>query len=326
LADVLGRKWSLAIGSVLVAASAALMLAAGSLWVVLAAMFLSGASYAFRSGAQQAFLYDAMAERATTERFAGLFGRLLSASYLIVAATTWLGAALADRSFAWPYALTVAVGLAGAWLAAGLREPSRERTGHRSVRRTIGDALRIVRGRPALAALLGFGAGLWTLLALVGLYAQAVLAERGLATPTVGLVIGVSLLCTAAGAWFGPRIAARGSFPAWSIGATAAIVGGGLGLGGGVLAVGVAAYLIAEFAAGIYEPLLASRINRDVAAAQRATILSVQGFLFSITMIWAFPLTGWVAGRFGWLAAYAAAGAVVLALLGAWLTAGRRER
>ncbi|MDP9365442.1 MAG: hypothetical protein M3Q10_14665, partial [Chloroflexota bacterium] len=112
---------------------------------------------------------------------------------------------------------------------------------------------------------------------------------------------------------------------AWTVGATAAIVGGGLGLGGGALAVGVAAYLIAEFAAGIYEPLLAARVNRDVAAAQRATILSVEGFLFSVTMIWAFPLTGWVAGRFGWLAAYAAAGAVVIALLGAWLAAGRGE-
>lgn len=70
VADVLGRKWSLAIGALLVAVSAALMLAARSVWLVLPAMFLSGASYAFRSGAQQAFLYDALAERETTHRFA----------------------------------------------------------------------------------------------------------------------------------------------------------------------------------------------------------------------------------------------------------------
>ncbi len=323
LADVLGRKWSLAIGSLLVAVSAALMLAVESVWLALPAMYLGGASYAFRSGAQEAFLYDALAERGTSDRFARLFGRLLSASYLIIAATTWLGATLADRDFAWPYALTVAVGLAGAYLATGLREPERERTEHRSIGRTIVEALRIVRGRPRLAALLGFAAALWTLLALVGLYAQAVLAERGLSTSAVGLVIGGSLLCTAVGSWFAHHLTARGTFPAWTVGAAVAIVGGGLGLGGAALAVAVAAYLLAEFAAGLYEPLLSARVNGELAAAQRATILSLQGFLFSVTMIWAFPLVGWVAGRFGWLAAYAGAGGVVLLLLVAWLLVGR---
>lgn len=243
----------------------------------------------------------------------------MSVSYVVIAATTWLGATLAERSFAWPYALTIGVGLAAAYLAAGLREPARERSEHRSMRRTIGEALRIVRGRPGLAALLGFGAGLWTLLALIGLYAQAVLAERGLSTSAVGLVIGGSLLCTAVGSWFAHRLTARGAFPLWTVAVTAAIVGGGLGLGGGALALAVGTYLLAELAAGVYEPLLAARVNADVGAAQRATILSVEGFLFSITMIWAFPLVGWVAGRFGWLAAYAGAGGVVLALLGEWL-------
>jgi hypothetical protein len=40
-------------------------------------------------------------------------------------------------------------------------------------------------------------------------------------------------------------------------------------------------------------------VNWDVATAQPATILAVEGFLFSITMICAFPLAGSVAGRFG---------------------------
>lgn len=319
LADTFGRKWSLAVGALLVAVSAALMLVARSVCLVLPAMFLSGASFAFRSGAQQAFLYDALAERETTGGFSRLLGRLLSVSYVVIAATTWLGAELTGKSFAWPYALTVGVGLAAAYLAAGLHEPARERTEDRSMRRTIGAALRIVGGRPGLEVLLGFAAALWTLLTLIGLYAQAVLAERGLDTPRIGLVIGASLLCTAVGSWFAHRQTARGAFPLWTVAATAAIVGGGLGLGGGALALAVGAYLLAEFVAGIYEPLLAARVNADVGAAQRATILSVQGFLCSVTMIWAFPLVGWVAGRFGWLAAYAGAGGVVIVLLVTWL-------
>lgn len=323
LADILGRKWSLAIGSLLVAISALLLLAAHSLWLVLPAMYLNGASYAFRSGADQAFLYDALAERAGTDPFARILGRLLSVSYLVIAASTWLGATLAGRDFTWPYVLTAAIGLAGAYLASGLREPVRDRAAHRGLLRTIAEALRIIRGQPGLAALLGFAAGLWTLLTLIGLYAQAVLADQGLATSRIGLVIGSSLLCTATGSWFAHRLTARGGFPAWTIAVTAAIVAGGLGLGSGVLALGVAAYLLAELAAGLYEPLLSTRVNDGVAAAQRATILSVEGFLFSATMIWAFPLTGWVADHGGWLLAYAAAGSVVVLLLLGWLALDR---
>ena len=325
LADVVGRKWALMIGSLLVAISAALMLGAGSLWMVLLAMYLNGASYAFRSGAEQAFLYDTMAAQDATSGFARLFGRVISMSYLIIGLTVWFGAVLAGVSFTWPYAITIGVGLAAAFLAAGLREPERERTTHRGMTRTIREAIAIVRGRPGLAALLGFGAGLWTLLTLIGLYAQAVLAEHGLRPATIGLVIGGTLVCTAIGSWIAHRVSAWVAFTTWTVIVAIAIVCGGVALGSGLLVVGIAVYLVAEFTAGLYEPLLADRINASLSASHRATILSVEGFLFSITMIWAFPLFGWVAGRYGWLPAYAGGGAVVLILLAVWLALSRRQ-
>ena len=243
LADVLGRKWSLAIGGLLVALSAALMLGAPALWLVLPAMYLGGASYAFRSGAQQAYLYDTLAETARTDRFTRVFGRLLSGAFVVMALATGFGAALAGgrvgdwflwvagflpdgavgelvarlgewftgQDFARSYGIMIGVGLVVAWLAAGLREPERHRSGHRSLIRTIGEAVRIVQSRPSLAALLGFTASLWTLLTLIGLYAQAVLKDRGLSTSAIGLAIAASLVCTAAGSW----LAAALDLPRW---------------------------------------------------------------------------------------------------------------
>jgi MFS family permease len=325
VADVLGRKWSLVGGCLLTAASAALMLRADSMAWLLPAMFLGGASYAFRSGATQAFLYDNLAERGGAAGYAGAWGKLLSVSYLVVAATGWLGALLADRSFVLPYALTIASGLAAAALAAGLREPARERAAHRSLVRTVREALAIVRGHPGLAALLAFGAGLMTVLTLVGLYAQAVLSELGLPPSRIGLILGSTALCTALGSWFSGRVGVRVGFARAIVATSVAVVGAALGLGSGVLLLTVGLYLLAELVTGVFEPLLSERVNRGLPPAQRATILSVEGFLFSITMIWAFPLFGAAAERFGWLPAYAGASAALLALLAAWFATERRR-
>jgi MFS family permease len=324
LADMVGRKWSLALGPVLAAISALLMLQADSLWVLLPAMYLSGASYAFRSGATQAFLYDSLAEGEQSGRFAGLLGKLMSASYIVIAVTMWIGGVLADRDFRWPFLLAALAALAAAAIAVTLREPERESTLRLGLTGTVREALRIVRTQPGLAWLLGFGAGLFTLLTLVGLYAQAVLSERGLPPSRVTLVIGSALIFTAIGSWFSGRIGARTGFARLAIATTLAAVATALGLGGAGVAIAVGLFFLGEFITGVFEPMLAARVNEGLPPGQRATILSVEGFLFSITMIWAFPLFGAAAERYGWLAAYAGASVAVVVLLVAWLASERR--
>ncbi len=118
-ADLVGRRWSLAIGSGLTVLAAALLWNATTLPVVMLALFVSGANYSFRSGADQAYLYDALSieHQAGYGRF---FGRLLSVGYLFGGAATWLGAFLSDWSYAWPYTMMGITGTCGVLLAVGL--------------------------------------------------------------------------------------------------------------------------------------------------------------------------------------------------------------
>ena len=111
---------------------------------------------------------------------------------------------------------------------------------------TIAEALRIVRGDRQLMALIVFAATLWTVSALVHLYAQAVLVERGLAPSQIGLVLGVTLFTTALGAWLSGRLASRRPFRFWTIVATGAIAGSGLLLGGAPLIVALLGLIVAE--------------------------------------------------------------------------------
>ena len=191
---------------------------------------------------------------------------------------------------------------------------------------TIAEALRIVRGDGQLSALIIFAAALWTVSALVHLYAQAVLAERGLATSQIGIVLSVTLFTTAIGAWLAGRLTNLRPFRFWTVAATGAIAGSGLLLGGASIPWAVAGLIVAELFAGAFEPMIAQRVNTAITSAQRATVLSVEGFLYSVTMIWAFPLFGWTAERYGWLPAYGVAGGIVLALLGIYLVVARERR
>jgi Na+/melibiose symporter-like transporter len=242
----------------------------------------------------------------------------------MVAGASWAGAALAGISYAWPFAITIAIALFRVWLAAGLREPEREKPEHTSILKNVGIAVEIVRARPILAGLLGFSAIFWTYSTLMGLYTQAVLSDLDVRTANIGLVTALSWAVSAAGGWVAHRLAGEHRFIRWTVMLTVATVVCGIALGSGHVFVAVAGSLIGGFIGGLFEPIIVDRVNDDLPPAQRATIISVESFLFSSTMIWAFPLAGWSAERWGWQAMYTVSGAILLIVLAVWFTHRRR--
>lgn len=313
-ADLIGRRWSLALGALLIALSSALLFAAPSFWVVLVAMFLNGASYSFRSGADQAYLYDALGEQRAG--YTGILGRLIGATYIVGGATLWIGAALSDISYSWSYGLAIGAGLAGVWLAAGLVEPPR-RAGdaHRPTAvEHIRDVALALRQRPRVAAMLAFSGGFWATGTVAYLYLQAAFSDRGLSNSTIGMVIGAALLVSAAGAAVAGRAERVGTFRQQLVilGVLAGL--GVAGLAAGSVWLATAAYLASNVVIGLLEPLMYAWFNRQMPSEQRATLLSADSWIFSLTMIVAFPLAGWFADRAGWAALFLVCGGIKIGL------------
>jgi MFS family permease len=299
-ADLVGRRWSLAIGSLLVAISTAVMFIADSLPLAMFALFLNGASYSFRSGADQAYLYDSLGDQ--QGNFAGILGRLFGATYIVGGATLWLGAALSDISYGWPYGIAIALALAGTWLAAGLTEPPARAGGehHTSVLHHLGEVRNVLRARPHVAAMLVYSGTFWAAGTIAYLYLQAAFSDRGLSNSSVGLIIGGALVLNALGATFAGQFERRGQFRNQLV-ALALLTGIGLiATASGPLAIATTAYLLSNLFSGVLEPLMFAWSNRQVPSGQRATLLSVDSWLFSLTMIPAFPLGGWLAETYGW--------------------------
>lgn len=312
-ADMIGRRWSLVVSSALVALSAALFLGATTFPVVLVAMFLSGASMSFRSGADQAFLFDALTEDQQT-RYGRVFGRLLSAGYVLSGATMWLGAWFSDISYTIPYTLSITFALISIVLAVGLQEPPRERAQHGAAGfiEHLRDVRILLRQRPYVAFMLVTAAVYWVGVATSEIYVQALFADRGLSNAQIGAFLGVMFLAVAGGTAVGGQLTGRLTWQ-WPL------LTAGTGLG--VITLGVAnamivivgAYIVSEFVSGIAETRLSAWYNAQLPSGQRATVLSVESWLFSILMIGFFPLAGWFAERAGWTAMYIVIGGVMIA-------------
>jgi MFS family permease len=302
-ADLAGRRWSLVVSSTLVLLGTIFLFSAATLPVVLIAMFLTGGSYSFRSGADQAFLYDALTIEQKS-RYGRVFGRLLSVGYLISGVSTWIGAMLSERSYAIPLACSAFFAICGILLAFGLDEPVRERhhSGRKGIRAHVDDVHALLRTRPAVALMLAVGAVFWGSLTVAELYAQAVFSDRGLSNGQIGLLVGSMFLAIAAGTTVGGQL--RGSF-AWQWPVLAVTTGAGvilIGLESVVLA--IIAFVLAQFASGVVETRMSAWYNAQLPSAQRATVLSIESWLFSCLMIVLFPFGGWLAQRSGWSVLY----------------------
>lgn len=306
-ADLVGRRWSLVVSSTLVLLGTVFLFSAATLPVVLIAMFFTGASFSFRTGADQAFLYDALTAEQKS-RYGRVFGRLLSAGYLISGASTWVGATLSERSYAIPLACSAFFAICGIVLAFGLDEPARERhhTERRGIRGHVRDVRALLRTRPAVALMLVVGAVFWVSLTIAELYVQAVFSDRGLSNGQIGLLIGSMFVAIAAGTTVGGQL--RGSF-AWQWPVLATTTGTGVVLIGlESVALAITAFVLAQFASGVVETRMSAWYNAQLPSGQRATVLSIESWLFSCLMIMLFPLGGWLAQRSGWSVLYLACG------------------
>ncbi|MEZ4571837.1 MAG: MFS transporter [Thermomicrobiales bacterium] len=313
-ADLVGRRWSLAIGGLLIAVSSLLLFFADTLPIAMLALFLNGASYSFRSGADQAYLYDSLGDR--RETFGSILGKLMGVSYLVGGETIWLGASLSEISYSWPIGIAAATGLAGAWLATGLTEGRAEpgMAAQRSARDHARDAVQVLKERPGLVAVLLFSGGFWTANTIAFLYFQAAFSDRGLSNSAIGFALAAGMVLTALGSAAAGRVEHRVRF---SRQLSVLAILSGLGTAGVALdplVVAVAAYLAANLATGLLDPLIFSWYNHQVPSGQRATLISVDSWLFSMTMIVSFPLAGWAAGHEGWAPVYLACGAAQIGL------------
>ena len=312
-ADRFGRRFTFMVGTIIEGGGILIFALAGNFPLLLLSYVLWSLGFAFRSGNDGAYIYDALAAEGREAEFAQRSGRFGAAVNVAFTAGGIAGAALAAGT---SLALATLAGVVPALLAVGvllvMDEPPRHgQTTHLPYLETLRGAWRVLRERAALR---------WAILfdvMLVGaaspasfLLVQPFLAHHGVPLAWFGLAYAPSGLAHAAGSIASAPLSRRLGLRRTMAAATA-VVTSGLLLVGTIDSVWMLPALwISQFATGTVSPALGGYINDRTESAVRATVLSVGPVGFSLVLMVAGPLAGVAAD------VHLGLGFIALALLG----------
>jgi MFS family permease len=328
IADAVGRRTSFVVGCLVRAAAYALYTLAADFQQCLLAEFLDAVGTTFVSGALDAWMVDGargegddgpldrVFSRAAVIARALMIGGGLAAGYLgeVSLVVPWLVAA----------AIFLATAVAGGILMRGAPRPARTA----SVRRTALDGLAVVRGSPVLVVLS-------TLSAMVAFAAvpvhmlwqprlQALGAEHLRVMGWVAALMNGTSLVGSALLPRALRAARRESVLAAATLWRAAMVG--VLARATTIGPALAGLLLQEVAFGVSEPVAVAWTNDHVAAAQRATVLSVRSTFVIFGMSIGLLTIGLVARTSGMSTAFGTSAALLAAVAPGFLVLGRVAR
>lgn len=306
-ADLFGRKRTLILSGAAGACSGVLMALEGwSGWVYLGLIF-SALSFNLASGTEEAMVYDSLLEAGCREAYKGVRSNMSIVGNVMSAASCTVSPAALALGYRHTYFISVLLALGAIAAVTGLREPvvtegQRMRGTYRSCRmgarlkRHIGETAVFIREHPRTMGKLFANAAVACPCYLTMMYLQEHLVDCGWPQSWIGLPVLLIPLSGAVGAYLAGRIRA-GLFKA----VLACGIFSGLGTclaGRHLLGVVIFGACLARVCSGFAEIFISEDVNRDFTSDQRATLISVDSMLYSVLMVIASPVTGFLGSRY----------------------------
>ena len=283
-ADRIGRRRSMMLGALTMAASCLVAVSAHSFGVFVIAESLAAVSMALCSGADSAYLFDLLLEHDRVHEY-GRRESAASAWHLMGSAVAFAGGgALAQVDLALPYLVTAGVASIAALVATLLDDdrPRIARESAASAMRSWGaqmrEAVGEVTGNGRLAWLIGYSAVVFMLLRATIYVYQPYLEERGLGPSEIGLMFAGVYIVAASVAYRTHLLRRRFGDELLLWGLLAALAVSFLGLAGVANGPWMLSLLVVQAVAnGIYSPLTKPLMNREITdSSRRAAVLSVE--------------------------------------------------
>lgn len=304
IADIYGRKVSRLLGKAISILGTVIILLSKNAWGIGIGFVMTAIAVNLESGTGRALIYDTLIELNEEKKFSSILAKLTIFLQITGIVNILVGGYIATIDYNYVYMLSILIGCVTLAIAYFFTEPEVHQVESREVIRKSSsmlsqmvDATKTVVQSKILTVTILFDAVSGMLIASIFMYLQLLLKSQGLNEFEIALSMVSGGITAIIFSSFAERI--RNKFSASKLLVVLSLVWviGSWGMAFSTLRI-VSFFLIYGIQAltGIYN---SSIINKNAASDKRATILSFGNMIFSVFMMIAFPIWGWIGDSFG---------------------------
>ena len=284
----------------------------GNFWIYALAMMVNAWSYNFDSGTSTAFLFDSAVEAGKKDSYLQISSFLSGVAEVTRTLGTVVAGFFIHGALAWTYYIAIALSLLSILLIFLMKEPeskSDERN-HLTLKRILEVVKQEWQDKPVLFYWMLTYQLVGTIMCMFYFYYQQKISD--LASWQVSLIMligsGFNLLAVYLASQIGKKWNSNQVFPIL------------VALTGLVLLLVtfktpfayLSVYLLTNALYAVYQPIYYNDLQAYLPSSVRATMLSINSMMFSLSMIVIFPLTGWFIDSCGFVAVFLVLGLITL--------------
>ena len=284
----------------------------GNFWIYAVAMMVNAWSYNFDSGTSTAFLYDSAIEAGQKDRYLQISSFLSGVAEVTRTLGTVVAGFFIHGALAWTYLIAIGLSFLSIILIYFMKEPmaKREKNEGLTFKTIVLQVRKEWQEKPVLFYWMMTYQLVGTLMCMFYFYYQQKISD--LAGWQVSLVMligsGLNLIAVYVASQIGKKWNSNRVFPT-----LVALTGLALLLVfSGTPFAFLLVYLLTDTLYAVYQPIYFNDLQGYLPSSVRATMLSINSMLFSLSMIVIFPLTGWLIDRWGLVAVFLVLGLILL--------------
>ena len=284
----------------------------GNFWIYAFAMMVNAWSYNFDSGTSTAFLYDSAVEAGQKDRYLQISSFLSGVAEVTRTLGTVVAGFFIHGALAWTYLIAIVLSLLSILLIFLMKEPeskSGERN-HLTIKRILVVVKQEWQEKPVLFYWMFTYQLVGTIICMFYFYYQQKISD--LVSWQVSLIMligsGFNLLAVYLASQIGKKWNSNQVFPI-----LVALTGLSLFLVAFKTPFAyLSVYLLTNALYAVYQPIYYNDLQAYLPSSVRATMLSINSMMFSLSMIVIFPLTGWLIDTCGFVAVFLVLGLITL--------------
>ena len=284
----------------------------GNFWIYALAMMVNAWSYNFDSGTSTAFLYDSAVEAGQKDRYLQISSFLSGVAEVTRTLGTVVAGLFIHGALAWTYLIAIGFSFISIILIYFMKEPiaKREKNEALTFKTIVVQVRKEWQEKPVLFYWMMTYQLVGTLLCMFYFYYQQKISDLVGWQVSLVMLIGslLNLLAVYVASQIGKKWNSNQVFPIL-------VVLTGLILLFVVIGTPLAyllIYLLTNGFYAVYQPIYFNDLQGYLPSSVRATMLSINSMLFSLSMIVIFPLTGWLIDHWGLVAVFLVLGLILL--------------